>query len=312
MVRDMRVLLTGATGFVGRRLAVCLETAGHSVVAMTRSPEKYDGPGEARHGDVDEPESLPAALEGCDAAYYLVHSLDSKNFVELDAKGARDFAAAAAQAHLQRIVYLGGLGKDSDDLSDHLRSRHEVEGLLRESGVPVTVLRAGIVIGDEGASWEMTRDLVRHLPVMVTPKWVKTRTQPISLDDVVAYLCSVIDMPEAADKTYEVGGPDVLSYADMLIRTAKLLNRTIAIFPTPFLTPGLSKRWLGFVTSVDNQTAASLVESMTNEVVVTDDSITRLVPRDLMTFEQAARVAIDERAAREAGATKGGPQRANA
>ena len=301
----MRVLLTGATGFIGRRLAGCLEAAGHEVVAMTRSPEKYDGPGTARYGDVEDSASLPDALRGCDAAYYLVHSLDSKNFVELDAKGGRDFATAAKAAKLKRIVYLGGLGKDSDDLSDHLRSRHEVEGLLRESGVPVTVLRAGIVIGDEGASWEMTRDLVRHLPVMVTPKWVKTRTQPIGLDDVVAYLCEIIDIDEAAGKTYEVGGPDVLSYADMLTRTAKLLNRPVAIFPTPVLTPGLSKRWLGFVTSVDSQTAASLVESMTNEVVVTDDAITRLIPRELMTFEQAAQQAMDERTTREAASKEG-------
>ena len=295
----MRVLLTGATGFVGRRLAVALDGAGHEVVAMTRSPQEYDGPGTARYGDVDEAPSLPAALAGCHAAYYLVHSLDSEDFVAKDAQGATDFTRAAAEAGLERIVYLGGLGKDSDELSAHLQSRRDVEHLLAASGVPVTVLRAGIVIGDQGDSWEMTYDLVTRLPLMVAPKWVRTLTQPIALDDVVAYLLGVLTLAEAAGQTYEVGGPDVLSYQDMIERTAALMDRTVKVLPTPLLTETISKHGLGLITRVDSQTAESLVESMVNEVVVTDDAITRLLPRTLLTYEQAARLALDERAARE-------------
>ena len=167
------VLVAGASGFVGRRLTQALEDAGHDVRAMTRKPLDYAGPGEPVHGDVHDEASLPEALEGCTAAYYLVHSLDSPDFERLDAEAARAFGKAAAGAGVEQIVYLGGLGSDSDDLSAHLRSRREVEGLLGEAGVPVTVLRAGIVVGHGGISWEITRQLVEHLPAMITPRWVQ-------------------------------------------------------------------------------------------------------------------------------------------
>ncbi|MDT7712190.1 MAG: hypothetical protein QOG46_879, partial [Pseudonocardiales bacterium] len=250
----MKVLVAGSSGFVGRRLCPALETAGHAVRAMTRRPESYRGAGEAVRGDVHDAGSLSAALAGCDAAYYLVHSLDNADFERRDAAAARNFASAAAEAGLRRIVYLGGLGDDADELSAHLRSRREVETELAASGVPVTTLRAGIVIGDGGISWEMTRQLVDHLPAMITPRWVMTRTQPIAVDDVVRYLVEVLELPEAAGRALEIGGPEVLRYKTMLQRVATLQGRDLPIVPVPFLSPQLSSRWLALVTDVDTTT----------------------------------------------------------
>lgn len=290
-----RVLVAGASGFVGRRLCPALDEAGYDVVAMTRRPERYDGVGTPVRGDVHEGDSLAQALEGCVAAYYLVHSLDSPDFERLDAEAARAFGRAAAQAGVQRVVYLGGLGKDSDDLSPHLRSRREVEELLGSAGVPVTTLRAGIVIGHEGLSWEMTRQLVERLPVMVTPKWVATRTQPISLDDVVRYLVGVLSVDEATGRALDVGGDEVLTYADMMKRVARLRGRPLVLVPVPVLSPRLSARWLGLITDIDAKAGRSLVDSMVNEVVVEDDSIRRLVPFERMSFDESVRVALAER-----------------
>jgi uncharacterized protein YbjT (DUF2867 family)/membrane protease YdiL (CAAX protease family) len=290
-----RVLVAGASGFVGRRLAPALAEAGHKVVAMTRKPEKYDGVGDAVFGDVHDPSTLPDALAGCEVAYYLVHSLASADFERLDREAARAFGKAAADAGVQRIVYLGGLGKDDDDLSPHLRSRREVEKVLGEGGVPVTTLRAGIVIGHEGLSWEMTRQLVERLPAMVTPRWVSTRTQPISLDDVVRYLVGVLDVPETEGRPFEVGGDEVLRYVDMMRRVADIENRALFILPVPLLSPKLSSHWLSLITDVDTAAGRSLVDSMVNEVVVEDDSIAELVPFERMSFDDAVRQALRER-----------------
>ena len=181
MSDPLTVLVTGATGFIGRRLVPELVERGHRVRAMTRNPEPYDGPGEAVGGDVHDRASLTEPLSGVDVAVYLVHSLDDPDFERKDAEAARTFAQAAAASGVQQIVYLGGLGDDRDKLSAHLRSRREVEALLGEAGVPVTVLRAAIVVGAGGISWELTRQLVKNLPAMVVPRWVATRTQPIAL-----------------------------------------------------------------------------------------------------------------------------------
>jgi uncharacterized protein YbjT (DUF2867 family) len=269
---------------------------------MTRRPESYGGAGEPVAGDVHDPGSLATALDGCAAAYYLVHSLDDAAFAERDADAARAFAKAAADAGLRRIVYLGGLGDDGDDLSEHLRSRREVERLLGETGVPVTALRAGIVVGHGGISWEMTRQLVERLPLMVTPRWVDTRTQPIAIADAVRYLVGVLEPEQAAGRSYDIGGPEVLSYGDMMRRVAAIEGRRLRVVPVPLLSPRLSSRWLSLVTDVDTATGRSLVESMTNEVVVRDDDIRDLVPFEPMDYDQAVLAALGERAraAREA------------
>jgi uncharacterized protein YbjT (DUF2867 family) len=292
----VQVLVTGASGFVGSRLGRALEDAGHSVRAMTRHPDTYAGAGEPVAGDVADETSLRRALEGCEAAYYLVHSLDSADFAERDARAARAFARAAADAGVRRIVYLGGLGDDADDLSAHLRSRRQVEQLLGQAGVPVTVLRAGIVVGHGGVSWEMTRQLVAHLPAMVTPRWVHTRTQPIAVADVVRYLVGVLEAPEAEGRVFEVGGPEVLEYVEMLTRVAEIQGRRLVVVPVPLLTPQLSSRWLALVTDVDVQTGRSLVDSMSNEVVVRDASVRDVVPFEPMSYDEAVLTALGERA----------------
>lgn len=291
-----RVLVTGASGFVGSHLCEALVEAGHEVRAMTRHPENYEGAGTAVAGDVFDPDSLVEPLAGVDAAYYLVHSLGSDDFVAKDAEAARAFSRAAAAAGIDRIIYLGGLGGENDDLSEHLRSRREVEDLLGSDGVPVTVLRAAIVVGHGGISWEMTRQLVDHLPAMVAPRWVVTKTQPIALVDVVRYLVGVLEPEEAKGRVFEVGGPDVLNYAQMLQRVARIrYDRPLPILIIPLLTPGLSSRWLSFVTDVDTATGRNLIDSMTNEVVVHDRSIMDIVPGQALSYDEAVRQALAAR-----------------
>jgi uncharacterized protein YbjT (DUF2867 family) len=300
----MKLLVAGATGFVGSRLVKALVDAGHEVRALTRRPEEYDGPGTAVGGDVADPGSLAAALEGCEAAYYLVHSLDTADFAERDAEGARTFGRVARTAQVKRIIYLGGLGEEapsgsdgSDGLSPHLRSRQDVEKFLGEAGVPVTSIRAGIIIGHGGLSWELMRQLVAHLPVMVTPRWVRTKAQPVGLGDVVRYLTAVLDLPETVGRVYEIGGPEIMTYEQAMHRIARVQHRPLLIGPVPLLTPRLSSRWLALVTDVNVQTATNLIESMSNEVVVHDDALRRLVGLTPTPFDDTVRAALDEREA---------------
>jgi uncharacterized protein YbjT (DUF2867 family) len=292
----LTVLVTGATGFVGSHLTRALIDEGHEVRAMTRRPDDYEGLGDPVRADVFEPRTLTGALRGVDVAYYLVHSLDDKDFVRKDAEAARAFGEAAAKAGVRQIVYLGGLGVDDAKLSAHLRSRREVEVLLGESGVPVTVLRAAIVVGHGGISWEITRQLVKNLPAMVAPHWVGTKTQPISLRDVVRYLVGVLDNEKAMGRVFEIGGPEVLTYRDMLRRASKIQNgRDVPIVVVPVLTPQLSSKWLSLVTDVDAKTGRNLIESMDNEVVVTDDSIRDVVPVELMGYDEMVKEALGDR-----------------
>jgi uncharacterized protein YbjT (DUF2867 family) len=214
------VLVTGATGFIGSRLTSALEEAGHQVKAMTRRPDDYEGPGTPVGGDVFDAGTLGEPLSGVDVAVYLVHSLDDDDFERKDADAARSFALAAAASGVEQIVYLGGLGKDGTEMSAHLRSRREVEKLLGGSGVPVTVLRAAVVVGAGGISWEMTRQLVKNLPAMVVPKWATTMTQPVAIDDVIRYLVGVIGVEKTYGEVYEIGGADRLNYLDMLQQAA--------------------------------------------------------------------------------------------
>jgi len=287
--------VAGASGFVGRRLCVALGEAGHDVAAMTRNPARYHGAGTPVRGDVQDPATLAAAMAGCQAAYYLVHSLQDADFEDKDAAGATAFGEAAGRAGLQRIIYLGGLGEETDNLSAHLRSRREVEKLLGAGGVPVTVIRAGIIIGHGGTSWELTRQLVEHLPVMITPQWVATRTQPIAVDDVVTYLVGVLEKPEASGRVFEAGGPDVLQYSTMLRRVAEIEHCPLLVLPVPLLTPWLSSLWLTLVTDIDTGTGRALIDSMINEVIVHDNSIRDLIPIQLMSYDDAVRAALRER-----------------
>lgn len=289
------VLVTGASGFIGSRLACALTNEGHDTRAMTRRPEQYRGAGNPVRGDVQDPGSLGDALRGVKVAYYLVHSLAARDFESKDAAAASNFARAAADADIDHIVYLGGLGADGDNLSPHLRSRRQVERLLGETGVPVTVLRAAVVVGNGGISWEITRQLVEHLPMMITPRWVNTRTQPIAIDDVIRYLVGILDSPAARGRTFEIGGPDVLRYRDMLTRAGHVLGKRIPMVTVPLLTPRLSSAWLALVTDVDLPTARNLVDSMTTEVVVSDHSIEQIVPGAPIGYDDAVREAMTER-----------------
>ncbi|WP_181309906.1 NAD(P)H-binding protein [Nocardioides campestrisoli] len=289
------VLVTGATGFVGSRLVPALLEEGHDVRAMTRRPEAYDGPGTPVGADVTDAESLAKAMAGADVAVYLVHSLDRDDFEDEDALAARTFGAQAAKAGVEQIVYLGGLGDEDGELSAHLRSRRQVERLLGEGGVPVTVLRAAIVVGHGGVSWEITRQLVKNLPAMVVPKWAETRTQPIALDDVTRYLVGVVGREEARDRIFEIGGPEVLTYRRMLeLASEVMLGEARPIVPVPVFTPKLSSYWLALVTDIDATTGRNLIDSMGTEVVVSDTSIRDLVPFEPTSYEEAVRRALEE------------------
>lgn len=263
---------------------------------MTRRPAHYDGAGEPVAGDVSDAGSLERALDGVEVAYYLVHSLDSADFEQKDAEAAVNFGGAAHAAGVDRIVYLGGLGRDDGALSKHLRSRRQVEQLLGVAGVPVTTLRAAVVVGHGGISWEITRQLVDHLPLMVTPRWVNTRTQPIALRDVIRYLVGVLTEPRARGRVFEIGGPDVLRYLDMLQRAAKVQGKQLPNISVPLLSPGLSSGWLALVTDVDLGTARNLVDSMTNEVIVVDHSIREIIPGETIGYDDAVRLALADRA----------------
>jgi uncharacterized protein YbjT (DUF2867 family) len=296
MTAPTTVLVAGATGFVGSRLVPRLVEQGFTVRGMTRNPDRYRGGDEGVvRGDLDDPATLPDALAGVDVAIYLVHALDQPDFERRDAAAARAFAAAAAQAGVRQIVYLGGLGADTERLSPHLRSRREVEEILGEVGVPVTVLRAAIVVGAGGVSWELTRQLVKNLPAMVVPRWVSTRTQPIALDDVVRYLAGVIDHPDALGRVFEIGGAEQLTYLEMLQVAAELSKGSrVPIVRVPVLTPRLSSYWLALVTNVDVTTGRHLIDSMGTEVVVTDHTIRDVVPGEPMSYAESVRLALDE------------------
>ena len=303
----MRVLVTGATGFVGHRLVPALLDRGHEVVTLVRDANGYDPPADVRvvEGDLLEPETLPPAFrvddDPVDAAYYLVHSMDGgPGYEERDRNCASNFTEAASAAGVSRVVYLGGLGEDRDGLSEHLRSRREVERVLGEGSYALTTLRAAIVIGAGSASFEVIRGLTSRLPVMVTPKWVDTLCQPIAIDDVVAYLAGTLDVPETAGHTYEIGGPEVLTYAEILRRTRRQFGHGLRIVRVPVLSPGLSARWLRLVTDVDPYLARSLVEGLRNTVVVEDDRIHDLIPIDPTPFDLAVARALDAERSTEA------------
>lgn len=285
----MKILLSGATGFIGRGLAPRLLDAGHDVRAMTRRPEAYDGPGTAVGGDTADPASLRAAMADCEIAYYLIHGLDvGGNLEQQDARAAKAFGQAAADAGIARIVYLGGLGRHGDDLSEHLASRQEVEGRLGQGGVPVTTLRAALVIGAGSASFELLRQFVANVPIkVIPPKAGSTLVQPIAVGDVLRYLVEVLDEPETVNRVFEVGGPDVLTYAELLGRMDGLLGKRGPSFPIPVIPRVAAKIGTWLFTDVDPQLAATLLDSLGNDVVVTDgDRLAKLLPGSLASVEE--------------------------
>ncbi|MFR9796923.1 SDR family oxidoreductase [Streptomyces sp. MS06] len=281
-------LVTGASGYIGGRLVPELLAAGHRVRCLVRTPGKLrDHPWADRvdivQGDVTDADSVARAMEGVDVAYYLVHALDSgPDFERTDRRAARVFGEQARRAHARRIVYLGGLTPANvppSELSPHLRSRAQVGRILLDSGVPTAVLRAAVIIGSGSASFEMLRYLTERLPVMVTPRWVHTRIQPIAVRDVLRILVGSAGLPPTVNRTFDIGGPEVLTYLDMMRRYAAVagLPRRL-ILPVPVLTPGLSSHWVGLVTPVPASIARPLTESLRHEVVCRDADIERYVP----------------------------------
>jgi uncharacterized protein YbjT (DUF2867 family) len=290
----VRVLVTGATGFVGRRLVPALSARGHEVTALVRDAGAYDAPPGVRvvEGDLLAPGTFDAALD-VDAAYYLVHSMGAgEGFEARDRRAAANFAAAADEAGVARVVYLSGLGDDDDALSPHLRSRREVERVLAGGAYDLTTLRAGVVVGRGSASFEVVRQLAAHLPVMATPRWVRTDCQPVAVDDVVAYLVGVLDAPETAGETYDLGGPEVMTYEEALRRTGRQLGREPVIVPLPVLSPELSVRWIELVTDVPPALVRPLVAGLRNPVVARDDRIRDVVAVEPTPFAVAVARAL--------------------
>jgi uncharacterized protein YbjT (DUF2867 family) len=299
----MNILVIGASGYVGSHLVPALVQRGHRVRAAARSAATLAARGwvgvECCDADVLKPDTLGSALVGIDVAYYLVHSMGSgKDFQERDRIGAHNFAEAARLAGVGRIIYLGGIQPPGDP-SAHLESRRETGEMLRATGLPVTELRAGIVVGPGSAAFEVIRDLVNHLPVMTTPRWVKSRSQPIALGDLIEYLCAVAEVGETAGQTFDVGGPELLSYAELLRQFAEVTGKRRYVIPLPVLTPRLSSYWLDLVTSVPASVVRPLIDGLRHDLPADDAAIRRLVPIRLHTYREAVTAALlEERAAR--------------
>jgi uncharacterized protein YbjT (DUF2867 family) len=296
--RPGRILLTGATGYVGGRLLAQLVSRGHQVRCLARNPAHLSPrapPGvEVVRGDVTDRDSLTAAFSGIDTAYYLVHSLgDASGFEAREHEGAVNFGRAARAAGVRRLIYLGGLGDDRSDLSPHLRSRQEVGRILRESGVPTIELRASIVIGSGSLSFEMVRALTEHLPVMITPRWVSVLAQPIGIQDLIAYLLEALEIPLDESIVVEIGGADQLSYLAMMQEYARQRGLRRLMIRVPLLTPRLSSLWLGLVTPLYARVGRKLIESIKYPTVVTTDAARRLFAVRPVGAAEAIRAALD-------------------
>ncbi|MEX0747267.1 MAG: SDR family oxidoreductase [Rhodothermales bacterium] len=294
-----QILVTGATGYIGGRLVPCLLGAGYHVRCFVRDRDRLRGrPWEEQVevvvGDALQYETLVSALRGIDAAYYLIHSLGAgeSSFAQRDREAAEKFGRAAREAGVRRIIYLGGIKPKTERLSEHLKSRLETGDSLRMGGVPVTEFRAGVIVGSGSLSFELIRYLTERLPVLITPKWVRTPIQPIAIRNVLQYLTRALEVPESTGRILEIGGEDVVTYGDMFRIYARVRGLRRLLLDVPVLTPRLSSLWIGLVTPVNSKIARPLVEGLDNEVVVHDDSAHRLFGIPLLSYEAAVRLAL--------------------
>jgi len=300
----MKILLTGSTGYIGRRLLPVLVEAGHEVICLVRDQRRFDWEDFSEdflkkvsviEVDLNERQAQSTVPTDIDAAYYLVHSMSSSNtdFTTMEAESAANFVTLINNTSARQIIYLSGIVNDAD-LSAHLLSRKNVEDILKSAKAPLTVLRAAIIIGSGSASFEIIRDLVEKLPVMIAPKWLKTRCQPIGIRNVIEYLRGILLKPETFHQTFEIGGTEILTYKQMLYGFAHVRKLKRLIISVPVLTPKLSSLWLVFVTSTTFALARSLVNSMKNEVICRDNRIQKIVPTKLLSYEEAVQLAFDK------------------
>ena len=306
--QNLRILVTGATGFIGSRIVKRLLANGHyKVRCMTRNPEIiYDlfnlsgNIVEVVKADASNYLELVEALKEVDVAFYLIHSMEGstkkwQEFSKRDRIAAENFAKAASQTNTKRIIYLSGLiDMKHKDLSEHMQSRKEVGDILRTSKAEVTIFRAAVILGQGGGSFQMLQYLVERLPVMVCPKWVLTKSQPISVDDVVTYLIKSIELEDTSNNDFDIGGPEILTYLDMMKRYSAILNKSLKIVIIPFLTPRLSSYWVDLITPVKASLARPLIDSLKHEAVVHDNEIQKLIPIKLMNFEESIKTAMKE------------------
>ncbi len=294
---DGKVLITGATGFIGRRLVTALLAEGYDVRCMSRRPDaELPAGASVAVGDLLKPAGLDAVFRGIDTVFYLVHSMAGgrAGFERRDREAAEYFVAAAEKARVRRVIYLGGLGETTSGLSEHLASRLEVAHILMKGAFKTTFLRAPVIIGAGGSSYEMIKAMVEKLPVMITPRWVSTRTQPIAVADVIAYLVGCLREERTAGETLDIGGPEILSYRQMMERFAAIEGKTNIIIPVPLFSLKLSSYWVGLITPVKPSIAMPLIEGVRNEMICSDQRIRELVPIPLTPFDDAIRCALAE------------------
>lgn len=295
----MKILITGANGYIGTRLIPILAEKGHEIYALVRSRFRIEIPENCKEkvhiieADLLKPATLDNIPKNIDVAFYLVHSMSySEKFSELEEQAATNFIHCLDETEAKQIIYLSGLSNE-ENLSTHLKSRKKVGEILQTGKIPITILKAGIIIGSGSASYEIIRDLVEKLPIMVAPKWIKNLTQPIAISDVLIYLTLVLNNPQCFNQSFEIGGPDILSYKDLLLKFAKVRGLKRKIFVVPVLTPRLSSYWLFFVTSTNFSLARFLVESLSNNAICKETTIQKLFPRKLLSYEEAIQLTFN-------------------